>query len=73
MMAPLEIISAAAARLAQEANLCRDRALAKRLQGNADAIRVAVASIRNAVASPDDRPRKNAPRTRLVPGDEGQS
>jgi hypothetical protein len=70
-MTPLEIIAAAAARLVQEADGCRDRGLSVRLKENAATIRGGVASIRNALTAPDDRPRKRLPPDRLIVGDEG--
>jgi hypothetical protein len=70
-MTPLEIIAAAAARLVQEADGCRDRGLSVRLKENAAAIRGGVASIRNAIDPPPLKGSKRV-RERLIVGDEGR-
>ncbi len=67
-MNPLETISAAASRLQQEAEGCRDRTLSVRLREVSATIRGALAMIQNALDPPAAA--KEKPVRRLLVGDE---
>ncbi|HUN01060.1 MAG TPA: hypothetical protein PLI96_11335 [Halothiobacillus sp.] len=69
-MNPLEKLNAAAARLIQDADSCRDRSLSIRLKETAATIRGAVLTIRTALEGPAI-PAAKRRRFDLIVGDEG--
>jgi hypothetical protein len=70
-MTPLETIAAAANRLQQAADGCRDRALSVRLREISASIRGALAAIRNTL-DPPPADKRTTVRPRLILGDENR-